>query len=118
MTVTLASSHFVNKDKCPNVPNVLPYAKACQPPLPGLRTRKDIWDICDIWTLVLFDERNPTLKLQSLACRVILPTRPGVQNVLPCAGQAFASSHTEGHLGHLGHRSLLTEGLGAEVTVI
>ena len=35
----------------------------------------------DIWTLVLFDETNRTVKLQSLPCRVILSTKTSVQNV-------------------------------------
>ena len=44
----------------------------------------------DIWTLVLFDEMTPTVKLQSLACRVILSTRTCVQMSfrLPCAEEA------------------------------
>ena len=42
--------------------------------LAGLRTRKDTWDI---GTLVLCDEMIPTLNLQSLSCRVILPKRTG-----------------------------------------
>ena len=48
----------------------------------GLRIRKDIWDV---WTLVLLDEMTPALKVQSLTCRVILPTRTGGPNVLPDA---------------------------------
>ena len=78
ITVTSASSHFVNKDKCPKCPKCpagcggLVSGRA----LSGLRTRKDIWTFR---TLVLFDERTPTLKLHSLPCRVILPKRTSVQ---------------------------------------
>ena len=76
MTVTSASasSHFVNKGKCPKRPtaNALPDAEACllhhlHTPPPGLHIRKDIWTFR---TLVLFDEITPTLKLQPLTCRV------------------------------------------------
>ena len=67
------SRHFAEKDMCPNV---LPYAEAC----PHQASAHGRTFGTFIWTPVHFDEMIPTVKLQSLMCRLILPKRTGVQN--------------------------------------
>ena len=56
--------------------------KCAGQPAPGLRIRKDS---LDIWTLVLFDEMTPTVKLQVTYVWSHFAERDMCPNVLPYA---------------------------------
>ena len=71
---------------CPNVPNALPYAEACHQTQAFAYGR----------TYILFGimTRHLNYRLQSLQCRIILPTRTCVRpNVLPYA-EACPNHHS------------------------